>query len=69
VTLRVPAGTPSGKTFRVKGRGAPKPGGRGDLLAKVQVDVPEKVSREEKELLRQLREVAKESPRKRMGVQ
>ena len=52
VTLKVPAGTPSGKTFRVKGRGAPKKGGRGDLLAKVQVDVPEKVSREEKELLR-----------------
>ena len=50
VTLKVPAGTPSGKTFRVKGRGAPKKGGRGDLLAKVQVDVPEKVSREEKEL-------------------
>jgi molecular chaperone DnaJ len=69
VTLKVPAGTPSGKTFRVKGRGAPRKGGRGDLLAKVQVDVPDKVSREEKELLRQLREVSKESPRKRLGVQ
>jgi molecular chaperone DnaJ len=68
VTLKVPAGTPSGKTFRVKGRGAPKRGGHGDLLAKVQVDVPEKVSREEKELLRQLREASKESPRKRLGV-
>ena len=68
VTLKVPAGTPSGKTFRVKGRGAPKKGGRGDLLAKVQVDVPEKVSREEKELLRQLHEASKESPRKRLGV-
>jgi molecular chaperone DnaJ len=69
VTLKVPAGTPSGKTFRVKGRGAPKKGGRGDLLAKVQVDVPDNVSREEKELLRKLREVSKESPRKRLGVQ
>lgn len=68
VTLKVPAGTPSGKTFRVKGRGAPRKGGRGDLLAKVQVDVPEKVSREEKELLRQLHEASKESPRKRLGV-
>jgi molecular chaperone DnaJ len=68
VTLKVPAGTPSGKTFRVKGRGAPKRGGRGDLLAKVQVDVPEKVSREEKELLRQLQAASKESPRKRLGV-
>ena len=69
VTLKVPAGTPSGKTFRVKGKGAPRRGGRGDLLAKVQVDVPGKVSREEKELLRQLRDVSKESPRKRLGVQ
>jgi molecular chaperone DnaJ len=68
VTLKVPAGTPSGKTFRVKGRGAPKKGGRGDLLAKVKVDVPAKVSREEKELLRKLGEVSKESPRKRLGV-
>ncbi len=65
VTLKVPAGTPSGKTFRVKGRGVPKKGGRGDLLAKVRVDVPTKVSKEEKELLRKLREVAKESPRTR----
>jgi molecular chaperone DnaJ len=69
VTLKVPAGTPSGKTFRMKGRGAPRKGGRGDLLAKVRIDVPEKVSREEKELLRKLREVSKESPRKGLGVQ
>ena len=65
VTLKVPAGTPSGKTFRVRGRGVPKKGGRGDLLAKVRVDVPTKVSKEEKELLRKLREVSKESPRTR----
>jgi molecular chaperone DnaJ len=68
VTLKVPAGTPSGKTFRVKGRGAPRKGGRGDLLAKVKVDVPDKVSREEKELLRKLRDVSNQSPRKRLGV-
>ena len=68
VTLKVPAGTPSGKTFRVKGRGAPKKGGRGDLLAKVKVDVPEKLSKEEKELLGKLRDASKDSPRKRLGV-
>ena len=68
VTLKVPAGMPSGKTFRMKGRGAPKKGGRGDLLAKVKVDVPEKLSKEEKELLGKLRDVSKESPRKRLGV-
>ena len=40
VRLRVPPGTPSGKTFRVKGRGAPG----GDLLVTVEVMVPQKLS-------------------------
>ena len=68
VTLKVPAGTPSGKTFRVRGKGAPKRGGHGDLLVTVSVDVPGKLSRQEKELLRQLQETRKDSPRKRLGV-
>jgi molecular chaperone DnaJ len=68
VTLKIPAGTPTGKTFRVRGRGAPRKGGHGDLLVKVKVDVPEKLSRDERELVKQLREASKESPRKRLGV-
>ncbi len=41
VTLRIPAGTPNGRAFRVRGKGAPKPDGtRGDLLATVEVQVP-----------------------------
>jgi molecular chaperone DnaJ len=41
VTLKLPAGTPNGRTFRVRGRGAPrKDGTKGDLLATVQVQVP-----------------------------
>jgi molecular chaperone DnaJ len=41
VTLKVPAGTPNGRTFRVRGRGAKKKDGtNGDLLATVQVQVP-----------------------------
>ena len=55
VTLKVPAGTPSGKTFRIKGKGAPKKGGHGDLLATVEVDVPSKLTREQKRLLQELR--------------
>jgi molecular chaperone DnaJ len=69
VTLKIPAGTPTGKTFRVRGRGAPRRGGRGDLLAKVHVDVPTKLSREQKELVKQLREAQAESPRARLGVE
>ena len=41
VTLKVPAGTPNGRTFRVRGKGAQrKDGTRGDLLATVEVQVP-----------------------------
>ena len=68
VTLKVPAGTPNGKTFRVRGKGAPKKGGHGDMLVTVNVDVPGKLSREEKQLLKQLQEAQKDSPRKRLGV-
>jgi molecular chaperone DnaJ len=41
VTLKLPAGTPDGRTFRVRGKGARKADGtRGDLLATVEVQVP-----------------------------
>jgi molecular chaperone DnaJ len=68
VTLKIPAGTPTGKTFRLKGRGAPKKGGHGDLLVTVKVDVPGKLSREEKQLLKDLQDLRKESPRAKLGV-
>jgi molecular chaperone DnaJ len=68
VTLKIPSGTPAGKTFRVKGKGVPKKSGHGDLLATVKVDVPDKLSREEKQLLKQLQEASTGSPRSRLGV-
>jgi len=41
VTLKIPAGTPTGRTFRVRGKGAPRADGtRGDLLTTVEVQVP-----------------------------
>lgn len=44
VTLRIPAGTTSGRTFRVKGRGVPgKAGDNGDLLVSVEVAVPQRL--------------------------
>jgi molecular chaperone DnaJ len=68
VKLKVPSGTPSGKTFRIKGKGAPRKGGHGDLLATVQVDVPGKLTKEQKQLLQQLKESETISPRSRLGV-
>jgi molecular chaperone DnaJ len=69
VTLKIPPGTPSGKTFRIRGKGAPKPkkGGAGDLLVTVRVDVPSKLSKEEKELLKQLQGIQK-PPAERVGA-
>ncbi|GIH90914.1 molecular chaperone DnaJ [Planobispora siamensis] len=44
VTLRIPEGTPNGRTFRVRGRGVPrKDGTKGDLLATVEVLVPQRL--------------------------
>ena len=50
VSLKIPAGTPSGKVLRIKGKGFPHLGGygAGDMFVKVTVDVPEKLSGEQK---------------------
>ena len=67
VSLKVPAGTESGKLLRVKGRGAPKlkGGGKGDLLARVKVTVPKKLTKAEKEALEGYDKVLRERPRDR----
>ncbi|GAB3305518.1 molecular chaperone DnaJ [Geodermatophilus aquaeductus] len=46
VTLKVPAGTASGRTLRVRGRGVPGRGRNGDLLVTVEVAVPQRLSAE-----------------------
>lgn len=51
VRLKVPAGTPSGRVLRVKGRGVKTAKTQGDLLVTVQVAVPQKLSRKAKEAL------------------
>jgi molecular chaperone DnaJ len=61
ISLKVPAGSQPGKLLKVKGRGAPKlqGGGKGDLLARLKVTVPEKVGKRERELLEELRKVSR----------
>ena len=54
--LVVPAGTQTGREFRLRGRGVPhlEGRGRGDLIVRVVVDTPARLSSEEQELLRKL---------------
>ncbi len=55
VTLKIPAGTQTGKVFRVRGRGVQGARGRaGDLLVKVAVVVPRRVSKDERKLIEEL---------------
>jgi molecular chaperone DnaJ len=54
--VKVPEGTQTGTTLRVRGKGMPEIGarGRGDLFATVQVQTPKKISKEQRQLLEQL---------------
>jgi molecular chaperone DnaJ len=57
-TIRIPAGTGHGRTFRIRGEGAPKSrGGNGDLLVSPRIQVPSRLSREQRKLLEQLAEL------------
>lgn len=59
VTVRIPPGTPNGRTFRVRGRGAlRRDGTRGDLLVTVDVVVPEHLDDSAREALLAYREAA-----------
>ncbi|MBS45382.1 MAG: molecular chaperone DnaJ [Nocardioides sp.] len=63
VTLRLPAGTPNGRTFRIRGKGAPKADGtRGDLLATVEVQVPAVLSPEARAAVEAYREATASKP-------
>jgi molecular chaperone DnaJ len=70
VTIKVPAGTRTGRTFRVKGRGVSGDRGRagGDLLVTVEVAVPTRLSAAERKAVEALAEVTGESPRSYLGV-
>ena len=59
VALKIPPETQNGRTFRLAGQGMPHLGNssRGDLLAKVKVVLPAKLSAKEKELFKQLDEL------------
>lgn len=59
VTLKVPAGTKHATILRIKGKGVPfdRSGKRGDLYARIAVEIPEKLSREQKKLVEELKKL------------
>ena len=63
--LNVPAGTQAGKVFTIKGRGAPhlRRSGRGDQLVIINVEIPAKLSKEQRELFEKLAETLGATPK------
>jgi molecular chaperone DnaJ len=60
VSLKVKPGSQDGKLLRVRSRGAPKlkGSGRGDLLARLRIEVPKRLNKKQRELLEELRRVS-----------
>ena len=61
VKYRIPEGTQNGTVFRLKGYGIPNlhGSGKGDLMVRVQVQIPKKLNNKQKDLLRQLAQTMK----------
>ncbi len=60
VGIKIPAGTPAGQTFRLRGHGLARleaGGGRGDLLATLAIELPKRLSARQKELFEELRQM------------
>jgi molecular chaperone DnaJ len=70
VTVRIPPGTASGTTLRVRGRGVPgaKDAKPGDLMVKVDVVVPAQLTDEQRAAVESLAAVTDAAPREHLGV-
>ncbi len=60
INLKIPAGIQSGEMIKLKGKGMPRLYERseGDLIVKIQVEVPKKLSRQQKKLIKELGDIA-----------
>lgn len=68
VELKIPAGSSSGRKFRLRGKGLGTPAKRGDLYVRVMIDAPMSLTDEEKELWEKLSRVSKFKPRGQKGA-
>ncbi len=64
VTLKIPPGTTSNKTFRVKGKGVKRANRSGDLLVNVEIVIPQKLNDKQKKALENFASATTSSPRK-----
>ena len=61
----IPSGVQSGETIEIPQKGYKTPNGnRGNLVAKIQIVVPEKLTKEETEMFKKLKEISKFNPRR-----
>jgi molecular chaperone DnaJ len=58
VAIRIPAGTPTNKRFRVPGQGIKKDDTTGDLIVEVEVSVPEKLTEEQEKAMKDFAEAS-----------
>ena len=64
VNIKIPPGTQNGQKLRVRGRGLPQRGGdNGDLIVVTRIEVPQKISDEERKLWEQLGKESRFNPR------
>ena len=69
VSVKIPPGTTSGRTLRVRGKGvAKRDGSKGDLLVTVDVAVPQKLSDEAKAALASYAEAQPDDPRQHLNA-
>src|SRR5262249_14139383 len=68
LSLHVPAGTHAGRQLRRRGHGAPKlkGSGKGDLIARLRLSVPKKLTKKEREALEEFQKLSRENPREQL---
>jgi DnaJ-class molecular chaperone len=56
VEIKIPAGIAHGELLRIKGKGVPHDGGRGDFMVKISIETPKKLSRKARKLVEELQQ-------------
>ena len=66
VSVRIPPGTNQGRQLRIRGRGLPigRTGRQGDLYVVINIELPQQISDEERELWTKLSQISDFNPRK-----